>query len=292
VAAVVSFYDSLVRESEARLAGLPAERGRLARLPLAAELLWTRAAVGPLERRACAGADLLLVNYDSVRRILDERYGVGARVRRIAYAAEAAFVSAERTPLPPDAIAEARRGGAPVLVCVARHDPRKGVPVLLHALARLRARGIAHRAVLVGDGLQLAAHRRLAAALELGATTRITGWVEDAFAHVAHADVFALPSLEEGSGSMALLEALQAGAAVVASRVDGIPEDVVDGESALLVPPGDPDALASALARALGDAALRARLGAAARAAFEARFTADRFAAALGERYAELLQRA
>jgi glycosyltransferase involved in cell wall biosynthesis len=81
---------------------------------------------------------------------------------------------------------------------------------------------------------------------------------------------------------------MQAGAAIVASNVDGIPEDCADGESALLVPPGDANALSQALERLLGDAELRRRLGGAARATFAARFSPDAFAAAIGALYAEL----
>jgi len=100
--------------------------------------------------------------------------------------------------------------------------------------------------------------------------------------------VFALPSLEEGSGSLSLLEALQAGVGVVASGVDGIPEDVTDGDSALLVSPGDAEGLAVALERVLTDPELRRRLARRARETFEARFSAGALADALKAVYAEL----
>jgi glycosyltransferase involved in cell wall biosynthesis len=112
--------------------------------------------------------------------------------------------------------------------------------------------------------------------------------VPDPYPYLERADVFVLPSRSEQSGSLALLEALQAGCAVVASRVDGIPEDVANGGSALLVEPGDAGALAGALARLLGDPDLRRRLAAGARRRFEERFSASAFAAALGKVYADL----
>jgi glycosyltransferase involved in cell wall biosynthesis len=74
----------------------------------------------------------------------------------------------------------------------------------------------------------LAAHGSLAASLELTESVAITGHVEDVFAYLRQADVFVLPSLQEGSGSVSLLEALQARTPVIASRCDGIPEDLVD----------------------------------------------------------------
>ncbi|MGH9768862.1 MAG: glycosyltransferase, partial [Blastocatellia bacterium] len=114
------------------------------------------------------------------------------------------------------------------------------------------------------------------------------GWVPDPFAYLRHADLFVLPSLQEGSGSLSLIEALQAGLPVVASNVDGVPEDVADNDSALLVEPGNVDQLSQALARSLTDAGLRARLRRRARETFVEKFSAGAFSNALGALYAEL----
>jgi glycosyltransferase involved in cell wall biosynthesis len=97
-----------------------------------------------------------------------------------------------------------------------------------------------------------------------------------------------LPSLGEGSGSMSLIEALEAGRPVVASACDGVPEDVTDGQSALLVPPGSVDGLAAGLARLLGDEPLRRRLARGARETFAARFSPAGFVEARRATYADL----
>jgi glycosyltransferase involved in cell wall biosynthesis len=97
-----------------------------------------------------------------------------------------------------------------------------------------------------------------------------------------------LPSFRESSGSLALLEALQGGRTIVASRIDGIPEDVTDGESALLVEPGDVAGLSAALGRALVDRELRRRLAQRARAIFAERFSAGAFTGALRDLYGQL----
>jgi glycosyltransferase involved in cell wall biosynthesis len=175
-----------------------------------------------------------------------------------------------------------------MIVAISRHDARKGVDILLHALARLRQQGVQFRACLVGGGSLLVLHRRLAVRLRLDDVTTVVGPVPDSYPYLADADVFVLPSLEEGSGSLSLLEALQAGVAVVASRVDGIPEDVTDGDTALLVAPGDATALADAIERLLADDSLREGIARRGRRAFEARFSPDLFSAALGRTYAEL----
>jgi glycosyltransferase involved in cell wall biosynthesis len=98
-----------------------------------------------------------------------------------------------------------------------------------------------------------------------------------AAACLAAADVVALPSLQEGLG-VAALEAMAAGRPVVGSRVGGLAEAVIHERTGLLVLPGDPHALALALARVARDAALRARLGAAGRAHVLERYTLARMA--------------
>jgi glycosyltransferase involved in cell wall biosynthesis len=177
---------------------------------------------------------------------------------------------------------------APLVVSVSRHDPRKGVDVLLAALAGLKKRGVPFRACIAGEGVLLETHRRLSVRSGLDGSTLVAGFVPDVWSLLAHADVFVLPSRREQSGSLALLEALQAGVAAVVSACDGIPEDVTDGEDALLVAPGDPVALEGALSRLLADQALRHRLARRGRETFERRFSAGAFSRDLGAVYREM----
>ena len=88
---------------------------------------------------------------------------------------------------------------------------------------------------------------------------------------------------------VSVLEAMAAGLPVVASRVGGVPEQVVDGETGILVDPGDPKPLAAALKRLTGDPALRRRLGAAGRARAEERFDLEPFRRAHLELYSREL---
>lgn len=285
---VASSYTTYAAEARARVRGLSRAHGLLPQLGMRAEYGWIRLAVEPYERRGYEGACLVLVNYESVRRLLAARYGVGARCRRVPYTSESAFREprANGSAEAPAAVATLRDG--PLVLTVARHEPRKGLDILLRALAGVRASGVPVRACLVGDGPLLSAHRVLAARLRLGDAVTIPGVVSDVYPYLQRADVFVLPSHEEHSGSLALIEALQAGLPVVASRVGGIPEDVVDGESALLVAPGDPAALACAIARVATDAALRQRLAQGARRVFTERFSAETFVDGLREAYGGL----
>lgn len=152
----------------------------------------------------------------------------------------------------------------PRVTFVGRLHPEKGLGVLLRAAAALRTPG-AH-VLIVGDGPQRAALERAVSRRGLADRVSLVGAVphDDVPAVLAHADVVVLPSLSEELGSV-LLEVMQAGRPVVASRVGGIPEAVADGVTGLLVPPGDPAALAGAVDRLLADRPAAAAMGRAAR---------------------------
>ena len=286
---VATPYSTYEHETRAKIRGLTSAHGRWAKVRLMLELLWIRLAVNPSERRGLRQARLVLVNYKSVEAIVRAAYGDAIRFGKIAYASEMAFArAASERILPPEPLAGLAPRDAPLIVAVSRQDARKGVDVLLRALARLHGDGLRFRACLVGGGPLLEKHRTFAAKLGLLSCTALPGRVPDAYAYLKQADIFVLPSIEEGSGSLSLLEAMQAGVAPVASRIDGVPEDVADGESALMAEPGDAEGLARALRRLLEDAALRSRIARQAHAVYRARFSAEAFAAALREAYTGL----
>jgi len=153
----------------------------------------------------------------------------------------------------------------PRVVFHGRVQAEKGVHTLVEAAALLPPDV---HVLLVGDGSERPRVEARARELGLAGRLRVTGFLphEQVPAALAHADVAVLPSVFEELGT-AMLEALHAGVPFVASRVGGIPEVVRDGESALLVAPGDPAALAGALRRVLADPPLAsAPPGASARA--------------------------
>jgi glycosyltransferase involved in cell wall biosynthesis len=151
--------------------------------------------------------------------------------------------------------------GAPLVGEVARLCDVKGQRELIAALAQVPDA----RLVLVGEDLEQGGAFR--AGLErdaerAGVRDRVVfaGYRPDARALLGELDVFALPSWTEGL-PLGVLEAMASARPVVATPVGGTPELVTDGETGLLVPPRDPDALAAALRRLLADADLRRRLG-------------------------------
>jgi glycosyltransferase involved in cell wall biosynthesis len=162
-----------------------------------------------------------------------------------------AFTRSEPPPIR-DA-AHARR-----LVTVGRLVPRKGHAVAIAALAEVVRGRPEVELVIVGEGRERAALERLAAASGLTGHITFAGTVWPTREVLRGADLFLFPSLDEPQG-LALLEAAAAGVPIVASRTGGIPE-MVDESSAVLVPPGDAEALGSAIASLLADPERRAAL--------------------------------
>lgn len=162
----------------------------------------------------------------------------------------------------------------PVAGTVARLHPVKGVEVFIGAAALVARWHPGARFLVVGDGPERARLRALATELGLDGRVVFTGELATTQAHAALAamDLFVLPSLREGLG-LAVIEAMAAGRAVVASDCEGIAEVVEDGRSGLLFAPGDARALAGKLDLLLRRPQLARRLAAAARERVRDRFS-------------------
>jgi glycosyltransferase involved in cell wall biosynthesis len=156
--------------------------------------------------------------------------------------------------------------GAVVLLAIARLVPQKGLDVAVRSLARVRE--VEPRAVLVvlGEGPE---RERLT-----GDGVYLPGRVGDVAAWLDRAELLVHPARWEGFG-LALLEAMLARKPVVATRVSSIPEIVVDGETGLLVPPDDDEALAVAVLRLLRDPPEAQRLGEAGLARASSEFSVE-----------------
>lgn len=180
----------------------------------------------------------------------------------------------------------------PLLLALASLDRRKGIDVLLEALRRVLDGPVLEPAPMLwvaGDGPEREDLRARIESLGLGDCARLLGRREDAPDLLAACDLFVLPSRREGLGVSAL-EAMAAGRAVVASRVGGLGQAVLHERTGLLVPPEDPDALAQAITRLLGDGELRRSLGAAGPGHVEAHYIARRQVAAYEDLYRRLLR--
>lgn len=178
----------------------------------------------------------------------------------------------------------------PRLVCVGRLIPVKGHDTLLRALAAARSELPGLTLDVAGAGPLDAELRSLARRLAVAEAVRFLGHVTPVAPALEAALALVVPSRGEGFGMVAL-EAMERSRAVVASAVGGLPELVVEGETGVLVPPGDVVALRDALLEVASDPDRAAALGAAGRARALAAFPEERPAERLDAIYREALAR-
>jgi glycosyltransferase involved in cell wall biosynthesis len=146
------------------------------------------------------------------------------------------------------------------LIATGRLNIQKNYPCLLRALAAMRETNWTLE--IIGDGPERGALQNLARELGIAGRVFFRGWLdrEDLRSRLAKADMYVFPSLQEGMPNT-LLEAMAAGLPVVASKVTGCEELVIDGETGVLTPPDDVLALRAAMARLMGSPETRVRMG-------------------------------
>jgi glycosyltransferase involved in cell wall biosynthesis len=227
--------------------------------------------------------------YIAVSRDLAEK--LHARMRwsreRIVVVYNATEVPSEQRSVDPRLRAElAGPHGRPVVLAMARLVRDKGLDLLVEAAAALPHAQF----VIAGDGPARSALAAQVSELALDGRVKLLGWRTDTAALLAAADLFVLPSRNEALGVSAL-EAMAAGKPVIATAVGGVPEAVCDGETGLIVPPGDSQALAGAISALIADPARCERFGAAGRKRVRERFSTCAMATAVEGVYERLLDR-
>ena len=175
---------------------------------------------------------------------------------------------------------------ATVCITVGRLVPVKGHCDLLQALPQIRDPGVI--LVFAGDGELRTDLESLASRLGVAERVRFLGWREDTAELLGMADLFVLPSHNEGLG-LVLIEAMAKRLPVVATSVGGVPEVVAEGKTGLLVPPHAPEALARAVGELVGDPDLRRRMGEAGYRRAVERFSIDATARQTSDVYRELI---
>lgn len=284
-----SFYGNVFAIPPARLAGVPV---------LIASIRDLGPYLTPLQKRvqcyACRFADCVLVNAEAVKRWLVSEGYDAARIVVINNGIDLSRFSA---PPAPDRL-RAELGldaGVPLVAVVSRLNRLKGLEQFLDAAVAISERHPRARFLVVGetppfDRPYLDELKQLADRLGVGRQVIFTGLRSDVAAVLSAVDVAVMPSLNEAL-SNALLESMAAGAPVVATRVGGTPEALTDGETGLLVPPGDAPALAAAVIQLLDQPDLARRFGLAARRTIEDRFSIARMSESTERLYSELLAR-
>jgi glycosyltransferase involved in cell wall biosynthesis len=230
-------------------------------------------------------ADRVICVSDAVRRHLTP---LGLRARRVTTVHNGL---PPRDPMPLPALA----GEGPLVAYVGRLNRWKGYDLFVTALARVAPAHPAARFVIAGDPPPGEEWRtadleeRLAAA-DLTDRVLLPGFVADGAAVCDAADVVVVPSTWPDPFPTVVLEAMRAGCAVVAASGGGVPEMIEDGESGLLVPPGDAIALAEAISGLLSDPAWMNELGDAARARVGAEFSVEAMVAGIEAVYGDLVR--
>jgi glycosyltransferase involved in cell wall biosynthesis len=172
---------------------------------------------------------------------------------------------------------------------VARLVPVKGLDVLIGAMLLLKDRSRSVTLEVIGAGPERERLERATAGAGLADIVRFIGWRDDVRALMVHWDIYVQPSLSEGFG-IAAVEAMAQGLPVVATRVGGLPEVVMDTETGILVAPRDSQALANAIDTLIADPALRLRMGNAGRDRATGHFSLEREADTMQRVYDRLLQ--
>ncbi|MDE3237531.1 MAG: glycosyltransferase [Paracoccaceae bacterium] len=173
-----------------------------------------------------------------------------------------------------------------ITVCVLR--PEKGVDVLIDAFPQALAAVPGAHLLIVGDGPERDRLTALARASSVADRIHFAGYRTDVAHLLRIADLFVLATLFDAQPTV-IMEAMAARLPVVASDFAGVPDMVTAGETGLLVPPGDPAALAEAMVPFLRDRALARAYGAAGRQRLEEDFSLDRQIGKLGLLYDELI---
>ena len=175
-----------------------------------------------------------------------------------------------------------------VIGTVARAEPYKGVAFLQQAALQLVRQYPKLDFVFVGDGSLRKELEGEVRRLGLSQRIRFLGFRNDVHEIMNAFDIFVLPSLTEGLPNV-ILEAMASYKPVIATAVGGIPEAVVEGETGLLIPPGDPAAIVEAIKRLLGHNKAALRMGEAGRKRVEELFSLQREVASFDRLYQQLL---
>jgi L-malate glycosyltransferase len=243
----------------------------------------------PAEQKLLRVTDKLVtatvVNCEAMRRHLISDEGVSPDRVHVCYNGidTEKFRPARETPRP-----ESLRDARLVIgtVCVLR--PEKGLPVLLDAFACACREVSGMKLVFVGSGPMKDELQSSAERLGIAGSVVFQPATDDVPRWLSAMDIFVLPSRSEAL-SNSLMEAMACGAAAVASNVGGNPELVRDGETGLLFPSGDVNALAAGFGRLAADAELRKRMAAAGSEFIRSRMSIETAAARMAAIYRELL---
>lgn len=275
------FYPNLFAIPAAKMAGVPVT---------IAAIRDTGAHISPLQQRAqrviCAMADCVLVNASAVEEWL---VGQGYRRDKIRIIRNGIIFTPADSP---SGIRQefALPGNARLIGVICRLYAAKGVQYFVEAAASVAARFDDVRFLIVGDGTEKAVLQAQAERLGIERKVIFTGFRTDTSKILSELSMSVLPSLTEGL-SNTLLESMAAGVPVVATRVGGNPEIIVDGETGILVPSRNSEALAHAMCQLLEKPELADTMGRAGKQRIADHFSVEQTVRQTEHLYSDLLSR-
>lgn len=228
--------------------------------------LYSKIILKKYEKKSLEESDLIIVHYNFARQMLTEKYHVnGEKITKIPYYSEIFEKKSlytkydKKIELNHD---EKNHFKARKFTCVSicRQEPRKGINYFLKAIKILNNKKVPIRAIVVGSGDLLSKNVKLAKKLHIEKIVEFTGFVPEITSMLNKSDVFVQPSLQEGSGSISVFEALLVGIPVITTDCDGLPEDIENGVNGILIPKMDEKALAEAIMNFYNDKKLAEKL--------------------------------
>lgn len=207
-----------------------------------------------IERRVLKKADLIIYQYEFTKRILLENHPLINDSKFI----KSKYYSEVYNRISNDKSTFDFKNGIPNLLTICRQDPRKGVNIYIHALKKLKDKGIKFNAQIAGNGIYFKYHEKLIKKLGLSDEVKMLGFVGDITPLLEKSDIYIFPAINEGgSGAISLMEAMNYGLPIVTTTCDGIPEDFIHEKTALLVKQNNSDMMAESIERLISDEELR-----------------------------------
>lgn len=196
------------------------------------------------EKMILNSADIVITNYNSTDKILHEEFGIdSSKIKRTTFLTE---IYTRQT----DNSTKESSIKLPIkyILYLSRHDPRKGINYLLHAVKILKDQNkLTIPVIIAGKGELWKANQNLAKKLDINDVVQFPGFIKNPTLILKNATVFCFPTVEEGAGALIINEAMSLGVPILTTDCDGLPEDIENGKTGELVPIANPQALANKL---------------------------------------------
>lgn len=275
VKTIVGYFTTFRHEYAGHLSGAPIkDYGLVSHMLIRSLYIFARCFYTPIERKILSLTDIIIIHYDSTRKILLNEFPSlnKAKIVKIPYYIDL-YARTSDIKFVPESVSNR---SIPTVSVICRQDPRKGINTFLKAVKILKERRLNFNCLIVGSGIFLNQNKRLAKRLGLIGDIKFLGFVDSVEEVLNNTDIYVLPSIEEGAGAISLLEAMKKGIAIVSTKCDGIPEDFIEGKTGILVTPGDANQMSDAIGLLLRDQHLRNKLAQNVKIDYYERFTFEK----------------